>query len=201
MSLEIVDIVALGIIAFFLVLGLFKGFAFQVVRLITFVAALLVAKRYSGTCEPGNESGLTGLLLDWFPNQFDNPDTNKYAVYISFFLIFIGVFILGTLLAFLLKKILKQLELRAYDKLLGGLLGIVVGAIVVVVIVSGVSFFQPDSSFVKDKLCGSYTIRFSAKIIDFSKPFFPETMREKMNDIIKNIPFEEKQEEPVKEGD
>jgi len=201
MSLEVVDIIALGIIAFFTVLGLFKGFAFQVVRLITFIVALAIAKSYAGTTEGDGGTGLTRHLLSLFPNQFDTADTKKIAVYISFFLIFIGVFILGTLLAFLLRKILKQLELRAYDKIFGGALGVLVGAICVVVLVSAVAFFSPNSEFVKEKLKGSYTIRFSAKIIDISMPFFPEAMRTRLNEVLKIKEFTEPEKASTEEED
>ena len=87
-QLDIVDLVATGILLFFLILGIFKGFTFQVVRITTFLVALAVAKSYAGSSDPLDETGLSHQLMTWFPNQLDNKNI---AVYIAFFLIFIGI--------------------------------------------------------------------------------------------------------------
>jgi len=182
------DIVALGILLFFMVLGLFKGFTFQVVRLITLLAALFLAKRYAGSTVQGDETGFAPYLMNWFPNQLGGE--KQMAVYIAFFIIFIGVFILGTLLAFLLRTLLKRLELRAYDKLLGGMLGVLVGAVIVVTLVGVLALFsspKSDSNYI-EKLNNSYALKLSAEAIIFAKPFFPEDLRDELEAILKKLP-------------
>jgi len=181
-----------------MVLGFIKGFTFQVVRLLTFLIALVVAKRYAGSTEPGDDSGFASYLMSWFPNQFDNK---QIAVYMAFFLIFVAIFILGTLLGFLLRSLLKRLELRSFDRLLGGLLGIVVGAICIVVIVSIIVSVYPNSELV-DKMRQSHTLRLSTKVIKHSSPFFPEALREKINEVIEKLPVhEEKADNQEKPSD
>lgn len=177
--LGIFDLICLGILIFFFVLGLMKGFTFQVVRLVTFLVALFVGKRYAGSTEGGEEgTNLASYLISWFPNQFsDNPDI---AVYVAFFLIFLAVFILGTLVAFLLRALLKRLELRSFDRLLGGLLGIVVGAVCITVVVSMIGSWLPDSDL-KDHIRGSHTLNLSAKAMQYAKPFFPKELLDKID--------------------
>jgi uncharacterized membrane protein required for colicin V production len=182
-QIDVVDMIALGVILFFFVLGIFKGFTFQVVRIATFLAALAVAKSYAGSSAPEDHSGLSHQLMTWFPNQLDNKSV---AVYIAFFLIFIGIFIAGTLIAFLLRALLKRLELRAYDKLLGGALGVVVGVMSIVVVISCLVFVSPESSLL-ERMGQSHTMRLSAEVIKISTPFFPEALREEMTEIARRI--------------
>jgi membrane protein required for colicin V production len=192
------DIIALGIILFFMVLGLIKGFTFQVVRLITLLVALAVAKGYAGSTAAGDESGFAPHLMNWFPNQLEGQ--KELAVYVAFFIIFVGIFILGTLLAFLLRSLLNRLELRAYDKVLGGLLGILVGAVCVVTLVSLLALFssqQEDSNYI-EKLNNSYALKLSTRTIIMAKPFFPEALRQTLNDILERLP-QEPQSEPGEE--
>lgn len=182
-QIEIVDLVAAGVLLFFVILGIFKGFTFQVVRITTFLVALAVAKNYAGSSDPLDESGLSHQLMNWFPGQLDNKNI---AVYIAFFLIFIGIFIVGTLLAFMLRALLKRLELRAYDKVLGGALGGVVGVMSIVVVISCLVFVSRESTLI-EKMGSSHTMRLSAEVIKISKPFFPEALRDEMNKIILKI--------------
>lgn len=194
-QIDPVDLIALGVIAFFFVLGLIKGFTFQVVRLITVLLALALANRFAVKTEPGGRAGLADYLISWFPNQFQTNE--QMAIYIAFFLIFVGIFILGTLLAFLLRALLKRLELRAYDRLLGGFLGVAVGAVCVIVVVSCFVFLSPDSGFVA-KIGKTYTVRYSSKIIGFAKPFFPEALRDKITEVMNKFPSNSTNAEPQK---
>ncbi len=184
--LEIIDLFAIGVILFFFILGIFKGFVMQVVRLLTFLIALAVATRYAGPSEDGTGNGLSGYLISWFPNHFGN---NNIAVYVAYFLIFIAIFIIGTLIGHLLKSILKRLHLGAYDRLLGGCLGIAVGAVCVIVIVSSFVFISPESEFAT-KISDSHTARLSTKAVGIAKPFFPEELHDKMNKVIQSVPSE-----------
>lgn len=193
MSLTTVDLISLGILIFFFVLGLFKGFTYLIIRLATFLIGLAVAKQYAGSADEHGVTGFAATLVEWFDQLKGNE---QVAVYIAFFLIFLGIFILGTLIAFLLRAVFKKLQLGAYDRILGGALGVVTGAVCIVIVVSGIVFFSPDSE-IAASLGGSHTVQLSTKVIEFSKPFFPEALAEKMNQIIENIP---KTSSPAIEG-
>lgn len=199
MHLGVFDLISIGILIFFFVIGVIKGFTLQVIRLLTFVVALILAKNYAGTAEPTTEPSVARYLLDWFPNQFG--DNREMAVYAAYFLIFVTAFILGTLIAFFLRAVLKRLELRSYDRLLGGLLGLVVGAVCIVVLVSLTVSFWPDADVTK-KIGSSRTYRLSARVIKVAKPFFPKELSEKIENALKNLPgHEDKSESTGSKGE
>ncbi|MHC4943390.1 MAG: CvpA family protein, partial [Planctomycetota bacterium] len=181
------DIIALGVLIFFMILGLMKGFAFQVIRLITFVVALLLAKNFAGSAdipttpleEDAARSSVSFYLIEWFPNQFEG--NREIAVYVAYFLIFVTVFILGTLLGFLLRALLKRLELRSYDRILGGVLGTVVGAVCIVVVVSLFISGIPNAELTQ-KISESYAFNMSIHVIRIAEPFFPKELLAKIDD-------------------
>jgi uncharacterized membrane protein required for colicin V production len=195
-SLGPYDLMALGLVAIFFVMGLIKGFTIQAVRLFTFIAALWLAKRYAGsTTEGGITDGcLAHHLINWFPNQFRRND--EIAVYVAYFLIFLAVLLAGTLIAFLLRALLKRLELRSYDRVLGGMLGIAVGVICVIVIVSVIVSILPDSK-VTEKLSQSYTMKISTSVIQKAKPFFPPELLEKIEKAFEDLDLPE---DPMPDG-
>ena len=179
-----VDLVALGIIVFFLILGLIKGFTAQVVRLLTYVVALALAKRYAGSPESGDHGGLSSLLVQWFPNQLENKTV---AVYVAFFLIFVGVVILGALVSYLLRALLKRLALRSHDHLLGAVFGAMTGVVVVVVIISCMVFVSPESPLM-NRVSRSRAFRLSGELIRVSQPFFPLEIRQEITKLLKRFP-------------
>jgi uncharacterized membrane protein required for colicin V production len=183
----IFDIITLGVLIFFMILGLMKGFAFQVIRLITFAVALLLAKNFAGSSEvpqtPMQEdaarSTLSYYLIQWFPNQFEA--SRDIAVYVAYFLIFVTIFILGTLIGFMLRALLKRLELRSYDRILGGVLGTVVGAVCIVVVVSIFISGIPNADLTK-KISESHSFKLSIHVIRIAEPFFPKELLAKIDD-------------------
>lgn len=193
------DLMALGVVVLFFIMGLVKGFTVQVVRLATFIVALWLAKRYAGSTTDGGitEGCLAHQLINWFPNQFRRND--EIAVYVAYFIIFIAVIVLGTLIAFLLRALLKRLELRSYDRLMGGVLGIVVGIICVIVIVSVIVSILPDSK-VTEKLSQSQTMKISTLIIQKAKPFFPPELVEKIDKALEDLDLPEDPAPDEKDG-
>ena len=99
--------------------GLYRGLIKEVLSLLSWIAALLIAKGYS---EPLSEM-LTSLI-----------DSNGVRYAAAFAMIFIVVMMLGTFLNFLMSKIVTVTGLKFADRLLGGVFGIARGALIVLVV-------------------------------------------------------------------
>lgn len=117
-----VDLTALALLAVFFVLGLFRGFVWQVSRIVTLVLGCLVAARLG--------PGFAGRLAGWFQEARANPEL---ALYIAYFAIFLVVLLLVSFVAYFVQKLVARIGLSFYDRLGGGVLGIGTGALVVVV--------------------------------------------------------------------
>lgn len=111
--------------------GLWRGLIKEVLSLLTWIAALLVARVYSEV--------LSGLLV----NVIDSSSVRYVA---AFAIIFVVVMMLGTLLNHLMSKLLTVTGLKLADRLLGGVFGVARGVIIVLVIlfISGVFLSETE---------------------------------------------------------
>ena len=125
-----VDTAILVVIVLSCVFGLWTGLIKEVLSLLTWVAALLVARVYS--------EGLSGL----FVNVIDNSAV-RYAT--AFVIIFIAIMVLGRLLNHQLSKLLISTTLKLADRVLGGMFGIARGALIVMVILFISSLFLSET--------------------------------------------------------
>ena len=98
--------------------GLYRGLIKEVLSLVSWIAALLIAKGYS--------ESVSGVLTNLI-------DSNGVRYAAAFAMIFIVVMMLGTFLNFLMSKILTVTGLKFADRLLGGIFGIARGALIVLV--------------------------------------------------------------------
>ena len=114
-----VDTAILVVIVLSCVFGLWTGLIKEVLSLLTWIAALLVARVYS--------EGLSEL----FVNVIDNSSV-RYAT--AFVIIFIVIMMLGRLLNHQLSKLLISTRLKLTDRVLGGMFGIARGALIVMLI-------------------------------------------------------------------
>jgi len=101
------------------VFGLWRGLIKEVLSLLTWIAALLVARVYGG------------YLAEMLINVIDNESV-RYVT--AFALLFIVVMMLGTLLNHLLSKLITVTGLKLVDRLLGGAFGVARGLIIVLVV-------------------------------------------------------------------
>ncbi|MCH7817439.1 MAG: CvpA family protein [Proteobacteria bacterium] len=99
--------------------GLWRGLVKEVLSLLTWVAALVVARVYS---EP-----LAGLMLNLIESS-----SLRYVT--AFALIFILIMMLGTLINHFLSKVLTITGLKLLDRLLGTVFGLARGVIIVLVV-------------------------------------------------------------------
>ena len=102
------DWIALVLIAASMVIGLWRGFVYEVLVLIGWIAAFVCAQWFAAD------------VAQWLP--VGEPDASwRYAA--GFILVFIGVAFAGGLVAALTRKLISAAGLRPVDRTLGGLFG------------------------------------------------------------------------------
>ena len=105
-----------GVLAASCVLGLWRGLIREIMSLLTWIAALLVARLYSENF---------ALIL-----EFVGDTTVRYVL--SFALLFTSTMMLGTLVSHIFSAALSWGGMRVMDRMLGGVFGIFRGVVVVV---------------------------------------------------------------------
>ena len=115
LSLPWVDQVGLGLAGLFLLLGIWRGLWWQVIRLVGIVAAVALARALTPRFTPTVESTL-GF----------GPDMSHGITWLALFL---GGLVLASLFGMLGKKTLEAMQLGLVDRAGGALAGIATGAV------------------------------------------------------------------------
>lgn len=127
-----VDTAILIVIAISAAFGLWCGFIKEVLSLLSWIAALVVARLYSDTF-----SGmLTGLI---------ESDSIRYVT--AFCVLFVGVFLVGALINHFMNKVLTITGLKFFDKLLGGVFGVARGTVIILVILFILNVFVSETEW------------------------------------------------------
>lgn len=130
MLLNQVDIAILIITVLSSLFGLWRGLIKEVLSLLSWVAALLVARVYSE------------YLSELMSGMIESEGI-RYVT--AFALLFLAVMMVGTLINFLLSKVLGVSGLKFADRLLGGMFGIARGLIIVLLIMFISSVFVSET--------------------------------------------------------
>jgi membrane protein required for colicin V production len=142
-----VDMLALCILLFFLIMGLVRGFVWQVAQLVKLVGGFLAANQFSQQ---------VGVWLSG--PRLQAP----YSTYLAYILVF-GAFALGvTIICVLVEKLLRSLKLKSYDRLAGGGVGVLNGALLVAAVVLLLYAYPPFASTrldIADSHAGAYAAR------------------------------------------
>ena len=113
-----VDIALLAVFGLSVLVGLWRGFVFEIVSLLGWLVAFVIA----------NSAG--PFLADYVP--FGNePQVRLWIAYIA---VFVVILVTCTLLARMLRALIAATPLSFVDHLLGGLFGVVRGALICVVV-------------------------------------------------------------------
>ena len=113
-----VDLVLLGIFLLSVLIGLWRGFVFEIVSLLGWLVAFIIA----------NSAG--PYLADLVPLSSTDPHLRLWAAYV---IVFVLVLLTCTLLARMLRALVAATPLSFVDHLLGGVFGMVRGALILVV--------------------------------------------------------------------
>jgi membrane protein required for colicin V production len=145
-----ITVIAITVLSFFF--GLWRGLVKEVLSLVTWIAALLVARLYSEHLSPYLEGMIDG-------------STTRYVA--AFAILFIVTMMLGTLLIHLLGKLLTIAGLRLTDRLLGGVFGVARGVIIVMLLM----FFTGPFATESESWQQSILIPYGVELIEWSKIF------------------------------
>jgi len=129
--MNILDLAILGLIAFFLIKGIFRGFFREISSLAGIIFGFLIGNQY--------HSQMANLLEAYIPFEKSLP-------LISFITLFILVFVLFNLLGALLHDIFKRLLIGWFDRGLGISLALVKGIIISYLLIVLLTFFMPSKS-------------------------------------------------------
>lgn len=118
--MTVFDFCFLGLVGFMAVLGLWRGLVSEVLALVAWVAAFLLARTFA--VEVGALFG--GLVADPYGRQVA-----------GFLLVFVVVLLATGLIRFLLRALLKVAGLGFADRFLGGCFGFVKGVLIALALV------------------------------------------------------------------
>jgi membrane protein required for colicin V production len=115
-----VDIALLAVFLLSALVGLWRGFIFEIVSLLGWVVAFILANT------------LGPLLADYIPvGESHNPQLGLWIAYVA---VFVLVLLLCTLFARMLRALIAATPLSFVDHLLGGVFGVVRGAVILVAV-------------------------------------------------------------------
>jgi membrane protein required for colicin V production len=108
--LATLDWIVVAVLAASVLLGLWRGLVYEVLSVLNWLAAFVLAQ------------WLAARAADWLP-MGQAGASFRYAA--GFVLVFIAALFAGGLLAWLVKKLVEAVGLRPVDRALGGLFGLV----------------------------------------------------------------------------
>jgi membrane protein required for colicin V production len=114
--LEWVDLALLAVFAFSALVGLWRGFIFEIVSLLGWLVAFVLANT------------LGPLMADFIPLD------GSLRLWVAYVVIFVLVLLTCTLLARMLRALVSATPLSMIDHLLGGAFGAVRGAVILVAV-------------------------------------------------------------------
>lgn len=128
------DYALTGITLISLLLGLWRGFIYEVLSLTGWPLAFVLSKLYAGEIE------------HWLPIPQD-----EVRAIVAYVLIFVVALLVWGVVAWLISRLVKAAGLGGMDSVLGGLFGLLRGALVVLVLVwlAGLSSI-PEQAFWRD---------------------------------------------------
>lgn len=149
------DYLILGVLAFSVLLGLFRGFVRESIALLAWLGGLWLAWRYAPLFEP------------LFQDALDSPE----SLWAARAVVVVAVLIVGWLLAAVLSYFLRHSPLSIMiDRLLGMFFGVVRGAVVIAVIVLIAQFAQlQQTSWWKNSRLLPYAVECASWIQSFAE--------------------------------
>lgn len=131
MPLIWIDVVILMIVALSCLFGLGRGFVREILSLLAWVAAILIARFYAPALSP--------MFASWVESV-----TMQYVV--AFALLFIAVLVAGAIVNGLVARLVDVTGLKLTDRLLGAVFGVARGIVIVMLLLFfGESFFATES--------------------------------------------------------
>ncbi len=137
-SLSWIDLTSAAMLLFFLVLGFFRGFLWQMSRLVSLLLAWILANQFHPQ------------VTSFFQETLGLFQEAEYATYIAFFVIFLGTLISLSVITMIVEKSVEKLHLTFYNRIGGGFIGVVQAIGLLVALVGMVYFVGPQSALAKE---------------------------------------------------
>lgn len=144
-DVAVLDWVGLGLVGVLIVLGLWRGLWWQVIRLVGILAAVAVARTF------GTE--LAARVAERWP---DLPPRVSYGS--AWLALFLGVLLVATLLGVFGQRMLEAMQLGLANRLGGGAIGAITGIAIHVAVLIAICQLAPEA-FVGRVVAGSYSER------------------------------------------
>ena len=113
--MTVLDWVFVGVLGFSLLLGLLRGLVYEVLSVLSWIAAFVVAQ------------WLAPAVGAWLPME-NTAEPLRYAA--GFAIVFVAVVFAGGLVAWATRKMVEAVGLRPMDRVLGAAFGLVRGVVV-----------------------------------------------------------------------
>lgn len=152
MQLQWIDVTILMITGISCMFGLFRGFVREVLSLLAWIVALIIARVYSANFAP--------VLGGWIASE-------AMRQVFAFAVLFIATLIAGAWLNHLVAKLIAVSGLKLTDRLLGGVFGVARGVVILMVFVYfGTSFFAQEPWWMESRF-----IPYGADLLDLTRMY------------------------------
>lgn len=159
MQLQWVDFFFLLVTGISCLFGLWRGFVREVLSLLAWIAAILIARVYSEHLAPS--------FGGWV-------DSEAMQQVLAFAALFMATLLIGAIINHLVAKLIAITGLKLTDRLLGSLFGIARGVVIVMVFVYfGASFFAEEGWWLESRL-----IPHTLELIEMSRMFVTDIVPE-----------------------
>jgi membrane protein required for colicin V production len=157
--MNFLDFLLIGIVAIFLIRGLFRGLVKEVLSLTAIILGVFLASRYQHLLVPH---------LEMYIKSEMTVDALAYVM------VFLGTLVLFWVLAKLISAALDISLLGWVDRAAGGVFGLVEGVLVGLILLTFIQAFAPDSRWFKE----SYIAPRSQHMVGLVVELVPESMRD-----------------------
>ncbi|WP_293660140.1 CvpA family protein [Rhodoferax sp. OV413] len=154
--MPIVDWIFLGVLLLSLVVGAWRGLVFEVLSVLSWVAAFVAAQWFAPQVAAHLPMAGAGEPI-------------RYAA--GFVLVFIAAIFAGGLLAFLFKKLVASVGLGPADRMLGAGFGLVRGAVLLLAVTVVVGMTPLQASELWGEATGPHV---AGSVLQGLKPFLPQ---------------------------
>jgi membrane protein required for colicin V production len=142
--MNILDIIISGLVAFFLIKGIFRGFFREIASLAGVVFGIVIGNHY--------HPQMAAYLKAYIPLEQSLP-------LVSFIILFIAVIIVFYLVGLLLHGLFKRLLIGWFDRALGICFALIKGIIISYLLLVLLTFFVPSTSpLIADSKCARLVI-------------------------------------------
>jgi len=159
-----------GILA---VRGAMKGLAWQAVRTVGLIAAVVAA---GAGYRP---------LGGWIEERVSFiPDVA--APIVAWFALFVGVLLVATWFAWMARGAVRTVKLGLADRIAGFAMGAIMGLVLLTIAFLAIGTYLPEAQL-RDAMEGSISVRAMAEVVDVAEPLIPEKIKRHWQDALRTL--------------